>query len=686
MQQSDISAVSASQSHKQMTMNNPRLYFSRKQRLLSLDVFRGISVLLMIFVNHIGPTWPILNTSPWNGLQLGDIIQPFFLYAVGISIVLSMNKYRKKRKTKGFTHAIIRFIKLFIIGLLTEGGKNIANYNIKHLRIFGILQRIAICYIFCIILELYLEPLFRFDIALTPTNSSVNLSRDFIIPKRKHKSDKLLLSKQKRDTQSQILSPSVLFRAEQDHIGWNRRFMQSFSVFRMYQWHWVIAILLLILYCVFIYGIATPNIIDEICGRDILNPACNAVSYVDKQVLGENHMYFPNNSDDICFQRMRDCSSCYPGKCPKENREPWCDETPFEPYGIISTTNAIVMTIFGMHIGHLFSSFSERKVRIFHLISVGIIQGLFGILLDMSTYNLFNSALYSVSYLFLTCGLSTVIFSILYFIMDSTLFVYRFKKLYGTYQRRQMAKRHLTNYYVSPQYRNEKIDKLYQYVSSQLIADVIEEHDEYKDNDEFADIVDKANNDGRGKINVDNSESKSVLVEDNNNKPTSILTSNKSTSILTSNKSSMLQSLTGSDRLYQSEFVDSEDIDLCCPWWCCCCCEDLPCTRWDWSIVNIMDKLIFMPLESLGRNAFLIYIFAVTNVSSWFFSIFYWNDTKQCLTNIIWPNGIYYGPKYGMEAIDWRYSNEMMLWTVAYCLFWICVAVFLHHKKWYYVI
>eukprot|EP00483_Globobulimina_turgida_P012899 UN12923 len=95
---------------------------------------------------------------------------------------------------------------------------------------------------------------------------------------------------------------------------------------------------------------------------------------------------------------------------------------------------------------------------------------------------------------------------------------------------------------------------------------------------------------------------------------------------------------------------------------------------------------MFRALESLGRNAFLIYIFAQTNVSNWFLTIFYWNHSNQCLANIIWPTGVYYGPHHGNDATEWRYSKEIMLWTVVYCLFWTFLAYYLHNKKWYYVV
>ena len=81
-----------------------------------------------------------------------------------------------------FIRAFKRSLKLFIIGIIINGGISIGNYQLKYIRIMGYLQRISICYIIGIIIELLLPPLFTFSIALTPTNSFADdiSSRNFI--------------------------------------------------------------------------------------------------------------------------------------------------------------------------------------------------------------------------------------------------------------------------------------------------------------------------------------------------------------------------------------------------------------------------------------------------------------------------------------------------------------------------
>src|SRR5437868_90776 len=63
-------------------------------RLLSLDVFRGLTIALMILVNSPGNDtayWP-LDHAEWNGLTPTDLVFPFFVFIVGVSLVLSLSK------------------------------------------------------------------------------------------------------------------------------------------------------------------------------------------------------------------------------------------------------------------------------------------------------------------------------------------------------------------------------------------------------------------------------------------------------------------------------------------------------------------------------------------------------------------------------------------------------------------
>jgi predicted acyltransferase len=120
------------------------------KRLLSLDVFRGITIAGMILVNNPGDwanIYPALGHAKWHGVTPTDLIFPFFLYIVGVAIYLSLTR-RKERgddTTKLFLQVLRRSALLFLLGLILQG---FPYYDLSTIRIPGVLQRIAIVYLF----------------------------------------------------------------------------------------------------------------------------------------------------------------------------------------------------------------------------------------------------------------------------------------------------------------------------------------------------------------------------------------------------------------------------------------------------------------------------------------------------------------------------------------------------------
>jgi predicted acyltransferase len=95
---------------------------SENQRLLSLDFFRGFTIAAMILVNNPGSwshVYPPLLHAPWHGWTPTDLIFPFFLFIVGVSITLSFstNKENHAPRKDLYKKIIRRTIILFALGL-----------------------------------------------------------------------------------------------------------------------------------------------------------------------------------------------------------------------------------------------------------------------------------------------------------------------------------------------------------------------------------------------------------------------------------------------------------------------------------------------------------------------------------------------------------------------------------------
>ena len=117
-------------------------------RLLSLDVMRGLTIAGMILVTDPGTysaVFPPLLHAAWQGATPTDMIFPAFLFMVGLSIVFSIQARLRRGMTHAqlITHILIRSICLILLGLVVNG---FPAYDLPHLRIPGILQRIALCY------------------------------------------------------------------------------------------------------------------------------------------------------------------------------------------------------------------------------------------------------------------------------------------------------------------------------------------------------------------------------------------------------------------------------------------------------------------------------------------------------------------------------------------------------------
>ncbi|PKA48923.1 heparan-alpha-glucosaminide N-acetyltransferase [Apostasia shenzhenica] len=378
------------------------------QRLASLDIFRGLTVALMILVDDAGGAFPAINHAPWFGVTLADFVMPFFLFGVGVSIALVCRKATNKLATT--RKVILRTVKLFCWGVLLQGGyfHGLGNLtygvDIDRARWLGVLQRISIGYFLAALSEIWLTRNMTVDSALA--------------------------------------------------------FMKKYYI------QWVVAILLSALYIGLLFGLYVPTWEFEAskgnstlvvphygrqfeivhCGlRGSLRPPCNAVGYIDRLVLGEKHLY-----QKPVYRRTKECSMNSPDYGPPPPYSPeWC-LAPFDPEGILSSVMAAVTCFTGLQFGHIIVDFKIHMKRILLWTVSSLALLLFGFFVAMLGKSIQNSAtyfhpslitcklhfcasgllvlvisglplskpLYTLSYMFLTAGASGIVLTFIYYLVD----------------------------------------------------------------------------------------------------------------------------------------------------------------------------------------------------------------------------------------------------------------------------
>lgn len=360
----------------QATSPAPTPATPRGKRLVSLDVFRGITVALMILVDDVGGIVPAISHSPWDGVMLADFVFPFFLFIVGVSLAFAYK--RVTNKMLATKKAVLRTAKLFLVGLLLQGGFFHSLHDLTYgvdihkMRLMGILQRIAIAYLVVAVCEIWLK-------------------------------------------------------GGAGDVG-----SGGYALIKRYRHQMFVGLVLTVTYTVLLYGMYVPNWEYQIispdstmkhflvkCGvRGETQPGCNAVGMIDRRVLGIQHLY-----TRPVYLKTTQCSINSPrnGLLPSDAPS-WC-EAPFDPEGLLSSLMAIVTCMIGLQIGHVVVHFKEHKERIIQWSIPSLSLLVLGFALDLSGLHM-NKSLYSLSYTCVTTGTAGLFFAGIYSLVD----MYGYKK------------------------------------------------------------------------------------------------------------------------------------------------------------------------------------------------------------------------------------------------------------------
>ena len=144
---------------------------AQQKRLLALDILRGITIAGMIMVNNPG-SWGHIYTplghAEWNGFTPTDLVFPFFMFIMGVSTYFSLRKYNFEFSWAAAKKIAIRTVVIFAIGIGIAwfsrfmygifGGKPLIDcvWTFDHIRILGVMPRLALCYGFGSLLALWI--------------------------------------------------------------------------------------------------------------------------------------------------------------------------------------------------------------------------------------------------------------------------------------------------------------------------------------------------------------------------------------------------------------------------------------------------------------------------------------------------------------------------------------------------
>lgn len=277
-----------------------------KPRLLSLDVMRGITIAAMTLVNNPGDWEHIyapLEHSKWNGCTPTDLIFPFFLFMVGVSMVFAMEGKKADPANHGKMIGVA-FRRMVILILLSWCVQLFYHHSISHLRLMGVLPRIALVF--------------------------------FI--------DAVLYIKASQKTRDWLLAGS------------------------------------LIVYYLLLNFVPVPGV-----GPANLNPETNLGAWLDRLLLGTNHL--------------------------------WAESKTWDPEGILGTISALATALMGIRAGSwLKRTDRDDSVKVTWLFVYGVLAVIAGLIWDL--FFPINKALWSSSFVLYTGGLAIIALALFYWLID----------------------------------------------------------------------------------------------------------------------------------------------------------------------------------------------------------------------------------------------------------------------------
>jgi len=330
------------------------------ERLISLDAFRGFTIAAMIMVNNPG-SWshvyaPLLH-KPWNGITPTDLIFPFFIFIVGVSIALAYTKRLELGlpKKEMYGKIVWRSVKIFFVGIL------LALYSRANGTTEGFAHFLWILLII-ILMVVFMLPEFQFQNKIASL-AQVGVNVLAVV----------------------IILALVIFKFHDLRIaGVLQRIALVFLVcallFLTVKWRTqaIIAAVLLILYCLMMTVVPTPGY-----DKAMLEPGVNLAAWIDSFM-----------TPGRLYHQIPETGNTFPAL--------WA----WDPEGLFSTLPAIASGITGMLVGTLLVSKKSIDQKIIWLFVAGFISATAGVV--WSWWFPLNKPIWTSSYVLATSGLASM--------------------------------------------------------------------------------------------------------------------------------------------------------------------------------------------------------------------------------------------------------------------------------------
>lgn len=325
-----------------------------RERLISLDVFRGLTILLMTIVNNPGDwgnVYPPLLHADWNGCTPTDLVFPFFIFIMGVAVPLAMPDKFYDGST--FNKILVRSLRMLCLGIFFNFFGKIQLFGLEGipLLIGRLAITIAVGYALMGNFSSKIKNILAFSIL-------------FIY---------LFLAYSGIEAYSNVRLPGVLQRIAIVYFVVSLLYLKTSQRTQI-----ITGVVLLLGYWAIMTLIPVPGI-----GEANLEKGTNLASWVDS-VLLKGHMY--------------------------RGTITW------DPEGILSTIPSIVNGIIGLLIGQVLQANTIKIQKAQKMGIIGTILIFFGLIWD--TVFPINKSLWTSSYVLYTTGLATVFLTILYYIID----------------------------------------------------------------------------------------------------------------------------------------------------------------------------------------------------------------------------------------------------------------------------